>query len=62
MLADEALVRAWKLAVEDHTDAVEIDFEQLLPTLIEAGYVEADDYTWSFTPEGVERAEVLTGE
>jgi hypothetical protein len=62
MLADDALVRAWELAVEDHTDAVETEFELLLPMLVEAGYVEMDDYTWSFTPKGVERAEALTGE
>ena len=62
MLADEALVRAWELALEEHTDAVEEEFEHLLSPLIEAGYVEADHYTWRFTPEGVRRAELLTGE
>ena len=62
MDADNALLLVSELADHDHTDAVADEFERLLPTLIEAGYVEADDYTWRLTPEGVARAELLTGE
>jgi hypothetical protein len=57
--ADAALMRAWKLAVEDYTDAVFDEFETLLPTLCRAGYAETDEHTWHFTPQGVKRAEEL---
>ena len=56
---DAALMRAWKLRIEDHTDGVIDEFEPLIPILVAAGYAEADDYTWRFTPEGVARAEQL---
>ena len=58
MLADEALLRAWRL-VEDFSEAVEDELGRLLPTLIAAGYAEADERTWRFTPEGVNRVELL---
>jgi hypothetical protein len=62
MDSDKALIRAWDLALENDTEAVEDEFERLLPTLIEAGYAEADEYVWHFTPKGVERANLLSGE
>lgn len=63
--ADEALVRAWGLGMDDagYTDAVMDEMETLLPILIEAGYAESDPgHTWNFTPKGVARAEELEGE
>jgi len=57
--ADSALIRAWHLALEDYTDEIYAVFEQLLPSLVEAGYAEADEHTWHFTPRGVARAEEL---
>ena len=63
MEPDVALLRAWELADEEHTDAVADEFELLLPTLIQAGYADAPtEHTWRFTPDGVRRAEFLTGE
>jgi hypothetical protein len=56
---DTALMRAWELSAGDHTDSVIDELEPLIPILAAAGYVEADDYTWSFTPKGVARAEEL---
>lgn len=41
------------------TDDVMDEYERLLPALIEAGYVESDDDTWSYTPKGIERVEEL---
>jgi len=45
------------------TDAVMDEAEELIPTLLEAGYVSVDDQarTWAFTKEGVARAEELEG-
>lgn len=60
--ADSALVRAWRLALEDASDEVECEFESLLPTLIAAGYAEADEFTWHFTSEGAARAERLVSD
>ena len=57
--ADEALIEAWTLSVGNHTAEVEARFEELLPTLLDAGYAEADEYTWRFTPKGVARADEL---
>lgn len=62
VVPDEALIRTWQLVVEQQTGAVEEELARLLPMLIEVGYVEADDYTWRFTPKGVERAERLSPE
>jgi hypothetical protein len=46
---------------EGWTDAVMEEAEQLLPTLLEAGFAAVDDQagTWWFTREGVARAEHL---
>jgi len=58
-IADRDLLRAWQISIEDYTDDVFAEIERLLPTLIAAGYAEADDDRWSFTPKGVARAEAL---
>jgi hypothetical protein len=59
--ADEALMRAWDLAMYEGgpTDKVMDEAEQLLPTLVAAGYADTGDGTWWFTPEGVKRAEAI---
>jgi hypothetical protein len=61
--ADTALMRAYNLGMDDAgwTDAVMDEAEELLPTLLEAGYAASDDEagTWWFTAEGVARAEEL---
>lgn len=63
MDADTALIRAWNLGMDDAgwTDEVMEKAEQLLPTLIAAGYVAVDDEagTWWFTKNGVARAEEI---
>jgi len=61
---DEALCRAWRLFLEDSSDAVDDELKTLLPALIEAGYVTESGHSptgsfWAFTPAGVERAEAL---
>ena len=64
---DRTLLRAWELAEEDITDAVEAEYVELLPPLVEAGYVHEepwgdDDSGWSlwrFTKAGVDRADEL---
>jgi hypothetical protein len=61
--ADEALMRAWDLGMDDAgwTDAVMAEAERLLPTLVEAGYVVTDDEagTWWFSDDGKSRAVLL---
>ncbi len=57
--ADRALARAWQIADEDMTDEVMDEYARLLPTLIAAGYAEADEDTWHFTRKGAARAEVV---
>jgi hypothetical protein len=57
--ADEALVEAWRLRTADYDAEVEAKFEDLLPLLVGAGYAEATEYTWNFTPKGVARAEQI---
>jgi hypothetical protein len=63
MDADEALIEAWDLGMDDagYSDAVIDRAEDLLPTLIAAGYAATDDTaaTWWFTDKGVARAEKL---
>ena len=43
------------------TDEVMDKAEELLPTLVEAGYVAVDDnaHTWRFTKKGVARADEI---
>ena len=63
MDADAALTKAWDLGEGEDgwSDAVMLEAERLLPTLIEAGYAETEGDTWNFTVTGVERAMELTG-
>jgi hypothetical protein len=56
---DRALIRASRLALEDFTDEIFAEIETLLPTLVAAGYAEALEDRWGFTPKGIERAEEL---
>jgi hypothetical protein len=63
MNADEALLRAWNLGMDDAgwTDAVMEEADLLLPTLLAAGFAATGDegWTWWFTDEGIARAEEL---
>ncbi len=66
--ADKALCRAWELASEDITDAVEDELNALVPILVEAGYASEEPWgedsgwvLWAFTDSGVARAEELEG-
>lgn len=63
MDADEALLRAWNLGMDEAgwTDKVMDEAERLLPMLVDAGYAATDDaaWTWRFSPEGVARAEEI---
>jgi hypothetical protein len=56
---DQALLRAWELFLEDLSDDTDAEIEGLLPQLVAAGYVRAGADRWSFTSEGVARAEAL---
>ena len=56
---DAILMRAIELCLEDPADAVYDELEPLIPILVDAGYAEADDYKWNFTPKGVARAKEL---
>jgi hypothetical protein len=57
--ADRALRRAQELFLEDAADAGFAEIEELLPTLVAAGYAEALGDRWGFTPEGIARGEEL---
>jgi hypothetical protein len=63
MDADEALIRAYNLGMDDAgwTDEVMEKAEELLPTLVAAGYVAVDDeaQTWWFTKKGVARVDEI---
>jgi hypothetical protein len=65
MEADDALMCAWSLGMDDAgwSDAAMDEAERLLPTLLKAGYVTVDDEsgTWAFSAAGVARAETLDG-
>jgi hypothetical protein len=61
---DEALCRAWNLSLEDWSDAVEDALEEVLPALIQAGYVAESGRSltgsfWTFTQTGTKRLEEL---
>ena len=66
MDADTALIRAWNLGMDDAgwTDEVMDTAKELMPTLLEAGYVAVDDEagTWWFTKKGVARADEIVVE
>jgi hypothetical protein len=63
MDADEALLRAWNLGMDEAgwTDAVTEEAGTLLPTLLAAGYAALDDaaWTWWFTEKAIVRAKEL---
>jgi predicted hydrocarbon binding protein len=61
---DKALCRAWQLALEDDSDAVDEELGKLLPKLVEAGLIEETGHSptgffWAFTKIGVGRVEEL---
>jgi hypothetical protein len=62
---DEKLLQAWLLSLENFTDANEAKLNDLLPALIETGYVDekpwGDDPDW-FTKAGVRRSTELEAE
>jgi hypothetical protein len=66
MDVDTALLRAYDLGMDEAgwTEEVMEEADQLLPTLVAAGYAAVDDktstsYTWRFTPTGVARIREL---
>ena len=65
MDADEALLRAWNLGLDEAgwTDEVTEEAGTLLPTLLAAGYaaIQEQAWTWWFTEKGIARAEKLEG-
>jgi hypothetical protein len=60
--ADKALSEAWTLADVNYTAELYSRFEELLPTLLQAGYADADEYPWHFTPKGVASASELASD
>jgi hypothetical protein len=58
--ADDALAHTWSLNEEGRDDELAGAIEPVLPLLIDAGYVEADDSRWRFTQAGVVRAHELS--
>jgi hypothetical protein len=63
---DHVLSRAWEIFLEDLSDDTDAELGELLPRLVDAGYVAIDGesptgYHWRFTPEGMKRAEALGG-
>jgi hypothetical protein len=63
---DRALVRAREIYFADLSDELDIELGELLPTLLEAGYVreepwgdDPDWFLWSFTDAGRKRADEL---
>jgi hypothetical protein len=63
MDADEALIRAWNLGLDEAgwTDAVTEEAGTLLPTLLASGYAALDDAAWNwwFTEKAIARAKEL---
>jgi len=61
---DRDLCRAHEIFLGDLSDATDAELVDLLPPLIEAGYVTESGhsptgYFWAFTKSGVERGEEL---
>jgi hypothetical protein len=63
---DKALCRAHEIFLADSSDELEAELGELLPPLIEAGYVheepwgnDPDWFLWRFTKSGVARGEAL---
>jgi hypothetical protein len=56
---DAKLLRAWVLFDGEVTDETFDEAERLIPDLVAAGYVDAQDDRWGFSSAGVARAEEL---
>lgn len=63
---DKALCRAEEIFLEGLSDKADTELEELLPLLVEAGYVreepwgdDPDWFLWSFTDAGRKRADEL---
>jgi hypothetical protein len=61
---DAQLTRAWEIFMGDLSDETDAELGDLLPPLVEAGYVKysgesSTGHFWNFTPAGVERAKTL---
>jgi hypothetical protein len=61
---DQLLIRASEIFLEDLSDETDAELGELLPPLVEAGYVVVDGesptgYFWRFTEEGVARKDEL---
>jgi hypothetical protein len=61
---DRDLLRAHAIFMEDLSDETDRELGELLPQLVEAGYVAIDGesptgYHWRFTPLGIARSEEL---
>jgi hypothetical protein len=61
---DEALRRARELFLEDPSEEADAELDQLLPRLVDAGFVTEEDYgethrLWGFTPTARKRADEL---
>lgn len=61
---DDALCRAHEIALGAFSDATETELDDLLPRLVEAGYVKETGHSptgsfWAFTESGVRRGEEL---
>lgn len=59
---DAALLRAWELSGGELGEGPADELEELLPTLVAAGYAEEETNLWRFTPTGLARFEELTAE
>lgn len=61
---DQLLIRASEIFLEDLSDETDKELGELLPPLVEAGYVAIDGesptgYFWRFTEQGVARKQEL---
>jgi hypothetical protein len=61
---DHLLIRTSEIFLDDLADETDAELGELLPPLVEAGYVAIDGesptgYFWSFTEQGVRRQEEL---
>jgi len=61
---DKALCRAHEIFLQDLSDDTDAELAELLPDLVQAGYVTESGHSptgsfWAFTSAGVERGEAL---
>jgi hypothetical protein len=61
---ERCIIRASEIFLGNVSDETDAELEELLPPLVEAGYVVIDGesptgHFWRFTPEGVRRQESL---